>query len=107
MFIKYEEEELFEFFEGNPTIIGEIETGDQLYSYGREGFQIVLLLSTYERWIKISICHNENIIYSQKHDHISEIRKVDRNTIKILKKEEQIIIKKEPQIGVIIEPIME
>lgn len=107
MFIKYEEDELFDFFEDNPTIIGDYEAGDWLYSYEREAFKIVLLLSTYENYVKITICYNEYTIYSQKHDHISEIRKIDSNTMKILKKEEQIIIKKDPQIGVMIEPMME
>jgi phage-related protein len=107
MLIKYAEEELFDFFEGNPISIGELEAGDWLYTYEQGAFKIVLLILTYEMGVEITICYNENIIYSQKHDHISEIRKIDSNTMKILKEEEQIIIKKAPQIGAIIEPMME
>lgn len=107
MFIKYEEEELFDFFEDNPIIIGEFEAGNLLYSYERAAFKIVLLISIYERSIEITICYNEHTIYNQKHDHIFEIRKIDSNTMKILKKEEHIIIKKDPQIGVMIESMME
>ncbi len=107
MFLKYNDEELFEFFEGDPVVIGEWEAGELLYSYEQDGFKIVLLLSTYEMYIQISICYHETVIYSQKHDQVFEIRMADRNTLKLLKKQERIIIKKEPQLGVMIEQMTE
>ena len=104
MFIKYDELEIFEFFESDPAIIGEYEAGNLIYSYQQNNFKIVLLISTYEMYIVISITYNDNIIYSQKHDNVLEIRKTDSNNLRVLlNKENTIIIKKEPQIGVIVE----
>ena len=104
MFIKYNELQLFDFFESEPAVIGEYEAGDYIYSYQQNNFKIVLLISTYEIYIKISITYNNNIIYSQKHDNVLEIRKTDSGILRVLLgKEKTIIIKKEPQIGVIVE----
>ena len=104
MFIKYDELELFEFFESEPVIIGEYEAGDWIYSYQQNNFKIVLLISTYEMYIEVSVNYNDNVIYSQKHNNIFEIKKVDSNSLKAITGEEKIIIiKKEPQIGVIVE----
>lgn len=104
MFIKFDELDLFEFFEGEPTLIGEYEEGNWLYSYGQSDFEIILLISTYEMYVEISITYKDNIIYSQKHDNIVEIRKSDSDNLRLLlEKENIIIIKKEPHIGVIVE----
>lgn len=104
MFIKYNELQLFDFFESEPAVIGEYEVGDYIYSYQQNNFKIVLLISTYEMYIEISITYNNNIIYSQKHDNVLEIRKTDSGILRVLLgKEKTIIIKKEPQIGVIVE----
>ena len=104
MFIKYNELQLFDFFESEPAVIGEYEAGDYIYSYQQNNFKIVLIISTYEMYIEISITYNNNIIYSQKHDNVLEIRKTDSGILRVLLgKEKTIIIKKEPQIGVIVE----
>ena len=104
MFIKYNELQLFDFFQSEPAVIGEYEAGDYIYSYQQNNFKIVLLISTYEMYIEISITYNNNIIYSQKHDNVLEIRKTDSGILRVLLgKEKTIIIKKEPQIGVIVE----
>ena len=104
MFIKYNELQLFDFFESEPAVIGEYEEGDYIYSYQQNNFKIVLLISTNEMYIEISITYNNNIIYSQKHDNVLEIRKTDSGILRVLLgKEKTIIIKKEPQIGVIVE----
>ena len=104
MFMKYNELQLFDFFESEPAVIGEYEAGDYIYSYQQNNFKIVLLISTYEMYIEISITYNNNIIYSQKHDNVLEIRKTDSGILRVLwGKEKTIIIKKEPQIGVIVE----
>lgn len=104
MFIKFDELDLFEFFEREPAIIGEYEAGNWLYSYGQNDFEIVLLISTYEMYVEISITYKDNIIYSQRHKSVLEIKKSDFNNLKLLlDKENTIIIKKEPQIGVIVE----
>ncbi len=104
MFIKFNELDLFEFFEGEPTIIGEYEEGNWMYSYGQNDFEIVLLISTYEMYVEISITYNDNVIYSQKHNNVLEIRKSDSDNLRLLlDKENTIIIKRKPQIGVIVE----
>ena len=75
-----------------------------MYSYGQNDFEIVLLISTYEMYVEISITYNDNIIYSQKHNNVLEIRKSDSNNLRLLlDKENTIIIKRKPQIGVIVE----
>ncbi len=103
MFIKYDEAELFEFFESEPVVIGEEEAGDWVYTYQKDDFKIVLLLSTYEMYIKISICYCENIVYTEMFREIIQINKLNNNTLKISKNEKSILVKKETQIGVIVE----
>ena len=36
MFIKYDELELFEFFESEPVVIGEEDAGDWIYTYQKD-----------------------------------------------------------------------
>lgn len=103
MFIKYDELELFEFFESEPVVIGEEDAGDWIYTYQKDDFKVILLVSTYEMYIKISICYCENIVYTEKFNQVIEINKLDSNALKIMKDEKRILIKKEPQIGVIVE----
>ena len=103
MFIKYDELELFDFFECEPVIIGEEDAGDWIYTYQRDDFKIILLLSTYEMYINISICYCEKIVYTERFNQVREINKLDSNTLKISKDEKRILVKKESQIGVIVE----
>lgn len=103
MFIKYDELELFEFFESEPVVIGEEDAGDWIYTYQKDDFKIILLLSTYEMYIKISVCYCENIVYAERFNRVIEIKKSDANTLKIIKDEKSILVKKESQIGVIVE----
>lgn len=104
MFIVYDELELFEFFENNPVTIGEYEAGNWIYTYQKNNFEIIFLISTYEMYVEISIVYHDSIIYSQKHSSVSEIKKIDAHNLKVLvNKERTIIIKKQPQIGVIVE----
>lgn len=104
MFIEYDELELLEFFEGEPVVIGEFEAGNVIYSYKNNNFKMVLLISTYEMYIKISITYNDNVVYCQKHDDILAINKVDTDNLKVIgDKKSVVILKKSPQIGVIIQ----
>lgn len=104
MFIVYDELELFEFFENNPVTIGEYEAGNLIYTYQKNNFKIIFLISTYEMYVETSIVYHDSIIYSQKHSSVSEIKKIDAHNLKVLvNKERTIIIKKQPQIGVIVE----
>lgn len=104
MYIRYDEAELFEFFEAEPTYIGEYEAGNLVYSYQYNDFVIIVVICTYEMYIKISIDYKNSTVYSQKHNGVLEIRKIDSNSLRVLAgKENEIILKKEPQIGVFIE----
>ena len=103
MFVKYNELELFEFFESEPVAIGEKDADDCIYTYSKDEFKIILLIATYEAYIKISICYCENIVYTEKFNQIQEIRKLDNSTMKIVQNEKNILIKKKSQIGVIVE----
>lgn len=98
MFIKYDESEFFEFFESEPVVVGEEDTGDWIYTYQKDDFKIVLLLSTYEMYIKISICYCGNIVYTEMFKQIVEINKLDDNILKIIQNERSIIVKKESPI---------
>ena len=85
-------------FESEPVVIGEEDAGDWIYTYQKDDFKIVLLLSTYEMYIKISICYCENIVYTEMFKQIVEINKLDVNTLKIIKNEKSIIVKKKHRL---------
>lgn len=104
MCIKFEELDLFEFFEKKPISVGEYEGGNWIYSYEQNDFGVILYISIYERYVEISITYKEFTIYSQKHSNIIEIKKDDFDNLRIISDTEKaIIIKKDPQIGVIVE----
>lgn len=104
MYIQFDELDLLEFFEREPTIIGEYEAGNYMYSYCRNDFEIVLLISTYEMYAEISVTYKNNIVYKQRHDSVTQIGKINSDNLKLLlNKENTVIIKKSPQIGVIVE----
>jgi hypothetical protein len=77
---------------------------ENTWAYSQNDFEIALLISTYEMYVEISIVYNDKIIYSQKHNNVLEIRKSDSDNLRILlDKENTIIVKRKPQIGVIVE----
>ena len=55
MFIKYDEIELMEFFESEPIFIGDEEAGECMYVRRQGDFKIILVISTYEMYIKVSV----------------------------------------------------
>ena len=66
--------------------------------------QVVLFISTYEKYMEGSITYKENIVYSQRYNNVSEIKKIDSNILHIyIDGKKSVLIKKEPQIGIIIE----
>ena len=80
MYIKYDESELFEFFECEPVPVGDDDAGDLIFTY------------------------SDNIVYSQKYSNVLEINQIERQNIKIVLKDgNTLILKKNPQIGVIAE----
>ena len=62
MFIKYDEIELMEFFESEPIFIGDEEAGECMYVRRQGDFKIILVISTYEMYIKVSVSYKENVI---------------------------------------------
>ena len=96
MYIKYDESELFEFFECEPVPVGDDDAGDLIFTYSDNEFKLILFLSTYEMYVNISI--------SQKYSNVLEINQIERQNIKIVLKDgNTLILKKNPQIGVIAE----
>ena len=104
MYIKYDESELFEFFECEPVPVGDDDAGDLISTYSDNEFKLILFLSTYEMYVNISITYKDNIVYSQKYSNVLEINQIERQNIKIVLKDgNTLILKKNPQIGVIAE----
>lgn len=104
MYIKYDESELFEFFECEPVPVGDDDAGDLIFMYSDNEFKLILFLSTYEMYVNISITYKDNIVYSQKYSNVLEINQIERQNIKIVLKDgNTLILKKNPQIGVIAE----
>lgn len=104
MYIKYDESELFEFFECEPVPVGDDDAGDLIFTYSDNEFKLILFLSTYEMYVNISITYKDNIVYSQKYSNVLEINQIERQNIKIVLNDgNTLILKKNPQIGVIAE----
>ena len=104
MYIKYDESELFEFFEFDPVRFWDDDAGDLIFTYSDNEFKLILFLSTYEMYVNISITYKDNIVYSQKYSNVLEINQIERQNIKIVLKDgNTLILKKNPQIGVIAE----
>ena len=104
MFIKFDETELSVFFESHSIPVGDEDAGDYIYTIRDNGFKLILLLSTYEMYVNVSITYNENIVFSQKYVNVSEIKQIDNQVVKIiLNGKDTVILKKKPQIGVIFE----
>ena len=104
MYIRYDESELFEFFECEPVPVGDDNGGDLIFTYSDNEFKLILFLSTYEMYVNISITYKDNIVYSQKYSNVLEINQIERLNIKIVLKDgNTLILKKNPQIGVIAE----
>ena len=55
MFIKFDETVLFDFFEGQPIPVGDVDAGDFIYTFRDNGFKLILFLSTYEMYVNVSL----------------------------------------------------
>ena len=80
-----------------------IRAGECMYVRRQGDFKIILVISTYEMYIKVSVSYKENVIYSEKHSSISEIERIDKNTLKVSSDNHDIVIINAPQIGVFVE----
>ena len=65
MFIHYNSYDLLEFFENEPILISDAETGEFIYVYEHNSFKLILSISVYEKNIDLNISFKENIVISQ------------------------------------------
>ena len=103
MFIKYDEIDLLEFFQSEPCFIGEKEAYECIYTYCNNNFKINFYVSAYEMYIDVSISYKGNTVFSEKYDSVSEIRKVDANTLNVITDNYNITILNKPQIGILVD----
>ena len=74
MYIQYDEHELFEFFESEPTVVIDEETGIFIYSkQDKRGMRFVLDLSIYEQRCSIGLCSGEYTIFEDEIDNVEKI----------------------------------
>ncbi len=104
MFIRFDDLDMLEFFEEDPVPIGDYEEGNLIYSLeDKLGFKLILTLDTYSKKIDISVTYNDNIIFTGEYSEVLEIKKADNNLIVYLSDNKRILLKKDKQIGVILE----
>lgn len=103
MFIHYNSYDLLEFFENEPILISDAETGECIYVYEYNSFKLILSISVYEKSIDLNISFRENIVISQKFRNVNKIEKTNMNELKIYTDNHmEIRLTKDPQIGAII-----
>lgn len=104
MYIKYEDLDMLEFFECDPTLIGEKGNGKYLYSIkDNQQFEMTFVIDVYEKKVDIFITFNNYSIFSGRFDNIIEIRKKENNLMVITKDGKNLVIKKLPCLGISIE----
>ena len=103
MFIHYNLYDILEFFENEPILISDTETGEFIYVYEYNSFKLILSISVYEKNIDLNISFRENTVISQKFRNVTNIKKINMNELKIYTDNHiEICLTKEPQIGAII-----
>lgn len=98
--MKYDELDLFEFFESEPSYLFEKEAGVCSYSYEKDNFRIYVLLSCYEDYMSIAISYKRGTVYSGDIRNIEEIKKFDTDILKVVTDKNWIFLKKWPNIGI-------
>ena len=103
MFINYQPDELFAFFETEPVYIGDEAAEEMLYVYEDNGFKLTVLIAVYEKSIDIGISYGEYTVLRQKFQNVSEISRNSMNDLIISTDHHaEIHLKKEKQIGVVV-----
>jgi hypothetical protein len=75
VFIKFDEYDLLELFEKEPTLIAEKEAGLFIYSkIDNHGFKLLLNLSIYENQCNISLDYHEMVIFDIKLQEVESIK---------------------------------
>ncbi|MBP3800963.1 MAG: hypothetical protein J6I85_02875 [Clostridia bacterium] len=83
--------DLIEFFEKEPRYIYGEESGEFLITREKNGFELLLTISLYEKIVSISLSYNENLIYNQIYKNVNRIFKSDN--ILVIEIEKKQVIK--------------
>ena len=101
MFIKYDEYELNNFFENEPISIGDVSSGEFIYSYIECDFKLVMTVLVYEQIVSIAISYSKKTICNIKIAEIDRIESGD-DVLYIYTKENKVyVLKKKPIVGLI------
>ena len=65
-----------EFFGSEPIFISDEEARECMYVRRQGDFKIILVISTYEMYIKVSVSYKENVIYSEKHSPFQKLKEL-------------------------------
>lgn len=104
MFTKFDKFEMFEFFEMEPVCVGEYEEEIWMYTLEENNFKLLVLVDTYAAVVDVSVSYQENLVYSGSYMNVEEIRKSDDKALRmIIREQNDVILKKGNQIGVIME----
>lgn len=91
MSINCEIVDLIGFFEKEPRYIYGEESGEFLITREKNGFELLLTISLYEKIVSISLSYNENLIYNQIYKNVNRIFKSDN--ILVIEIEKKQVIK--------------
>ena len=106
MFIKFDDLDMFDFFISDPVYIGEKEAAHFIYSIEDDYmFSMSLMVDTYGQKIDVSVSYDNNIVFAGQFDNILEIRKSEDVLLVEMESEKRLIIKKSPNLGVVLESI--
>ncbi|RKM55773.1 hypothetical protein D6853_09515 [Butyrivibrio sp. X503] len=101
MFIKYDEYELNNFFEKEPISIGNVSSGEFIYSYMDCDFKLVMTVLVYEQIVSIAISYCKKTICNIKIAGIDRIESGD-DALYIYTNENKVyVLKKKPIVGLI------
>lgn len=106
MFIKFDDLDMFEFFENEPIVIGEEGEANFIYSMkDSHQFSMTLTVDTYAKKINISVSYGDNTIFAGEFDNVLEIRKSENVLIVEMEGQKRLVLKKYACLGVVIEKI--
>lgn len=101
MYIKYDEYELLELFCNEPVSIGDLESGELIYSLkDNKGFEIVMFMDVYRKICEVTITFQELIVFTCKIEDVESINKVNDEMIITDKNKSILKVKFNKQIGV-------
>lgn len=102
MYIKYDEHDLLELFESEPSsITGNIEDGELIYSYqDNQNFEVILTLDVYGQSCNLSITYNEFVVFTGDFFNVTSLKKTNNDMIIYVEDEARADVKFSKQVGV-------